>query len=174
MRVKGGEWIVTGAILALFLGVFAMLMAPVLIPAFSDFLSPEEPTQWELTRLDSGETTRGDYRHESEFAYFRAGSLPVDSILREEHPTGLTTRQHTLKSADGSRQTLVEVRQEDGTLHSRYELRDGKLHGPCEYWNADQLMRSGQYENGQQAGLWREWNAATGQMEEITYPVFTP
>jgi hypothetical protein len=59
----------------------------------------------------------------------------------------------------------------DGSVKARGSELDGKLHGHWEWFRIDgSLMRSGEFDLGNQVGLWRTWDRAGQLVKETSFP----
>lgn len=59
----------------------------------------------------------------------------------------------------------------DGSVTARGFELDGELHGSWEWFRQDgSLMRSGEFDRGQQVGVWRTWDRAGRLVKETEFP----
>jgi len=60
----------------------------------------------------------------------------------------------------------------DGALQSRGFTLDGEMHGAWEFIRKDcRVMRTGEFENGRQVGVWRTFDRAGRLVKETRFPI---
>lgn len=102
-----------------------------------------------------------------------AGTLrfPIDRPLPKALLRKLVAARLRVEAEVVSGRGRVRDFYDDGAVKSRGALRDGRMHGPWEFYRKDgSLMRSGRFADGEQVGTWRTFDRDGELVRETTFP----